>query len=56
MTTFILIIILSIPTQGYYQKHAVTLQEFNTMTQCQYAAKIIRENTERLKMAACINK
>ena len=57
---FILILILHTPVHGYYNNSAVTLQEFDSQTQCEYAAKLIRENVNdglrRAKMIACIYK
>ena len=43
---FILILILHTPVYGYYNNSAVTLQEFDSQTQCEYAAKLIREKYE----------
>ena len=34
----------------------VTFQEFKTMEQCQYAAKLIRESATYIRSIQCINK
>lgn len=53
MNTFILIVILT----GYGgSNQTVSMQEFNSITQCQYAAKLIRESAQRINSIQCINK
>jgi hypothetical protein len=53
MNTVILIVVL-----GMYggKSSAVTMQEFNSITQCQYAMKIIRESADRIINMQCVNK
>jgi hypothetical protein len=48
MNTFVLIVIM--------HTYNVSFQEFNTMAQCQYAAKLIRDSTQRVVSLQCINK
>ena len=56
MTKFVLIIVMGLNSHGPYTNTTVSMQEFDSKIQCEYAAKIIRENGERVKMAACIYK
>ena len=48
MNTFVLIVIMN--------TYNVSFQEFNTMAQCQYAAKLIRDSTNKVRALQCINK
>jgi hypothetical protein len=53
MNTLILIVVLA----SYGGRNTtVTMQEFNSMAQCQYAAKLIRESAQRIISIQCINK
>ena len=53
MNTFILIVILT----GYGgSNQTVSMQEFNSIRQCEFAAKIIMESATRIKSIQCINK
>ena len=53
MNTFILIAVLT----GYGGNNShITMQEFNSIIQCQYAAKLIRESAKRVESIQCINK
>lgn len=53
MNTFVLIVIM---TAYGGNTNTVTFQEFNTITQCQYAAKLIRDSAGRVAALQCINK
>lgn len=53
---FILIVVLNIGAYARDDNSFVTMQEFRTMAQCQYAAKLIRESAKRISSIQCINK
>ena len=53
MNTFILIVVLGAFSE---RNSTVIMQEFNSMAQCQYAAKLIRESAKRVNSIQCINK
>ena len=42
---YVLVIISTLNSSGY-TNNAVTFQEFNTMQQCEYAAKVIKSRAE----------
>lgn len=55
--TFILILVMMTPVSGYSENSIVTFQEFNSLQQCEYAVKIIKDaNPIRVRQAACIYK
>lgn len=54
MNTFILIVVLTVHNPS--TNSVVTFQEFNSLAQCQYAAKIVSENANRVRFSHCINK
>jgi hypothetical protein len=56
MNTIILIIILNIGSYSRPDNSSVTFQEFNTMAQCQYAAKLIRDSAKHIASLQCVNK
>ena len=56
MNTIILIVILNIGSYSRPDNSSVTFQEFNTMAQCQYAAKLITNSAHHIASLQCINK
>ena len=56
MNTIILIVVLNIGSYSRPDNSSITFQEFNTMAQCQYAAKLIRDATWHIASLQCINK
>ena len=52
-------VILIIVLNSYISNSIVTFQEFNTLGQCQYAAKLIKEsasNIRSIQSIQCVNK
>ncbi len=49
-------VILIVMMASYGSYSTVTFQEFKTMEQCQYAAKLIRESTTYIRAIQCVNK
>ena len=49
-------VILIVILNSYITFSTVSFQEFKTMEQCQYAAKLIKENAKSIRSIQCINK
>lgn len=56
MNAWILIVILNMGANQSQQNYNVSLQEFNSKTQCENAAKIIRESVNKASSVHCVNK
>lgn len=56
MNTFVLIAVLSFGSYAREDNSMITTQEFNSKTQCEYAADIIRKTAKRVATLTCINK
>lgn len=58
MQAVILIIVLNLHSASGYANNSVIMQEFNSLAQCQYAAKLIRDTSSKHNMASiqCVNK
>ena len=48
-------VILIVIMHSYYSFYAVSMQEFDSMTQCQYAKNLIAQSGKHLRIE-CINK
>lgn len=57
MNAFILIVVLNLAAgSGRPDNSSVSFQEFNSIAQCQYAAKLIRDASRNIRSIQCINK
>ena len=56
MTSWILIVVLNVGAYYRPDNSFVTMQEFNSERQCQYAAELIRKSANNVKSLQCIHK
>lgn len=55
MNTVILIVVMTFH-YGVTANNTVTFQEFNSLAQCQYAAKVIQDTALKVRSVQCVNK
>lgn len=53
--TYVLIVILNIPTQGVYLRPVAIQQEFNSLTQCNYVLQTLIKQAD-FKAGGCFEK
>lgn len=56
MNTFILIVILNVGAYSRDDNSHITMQEFKTLEQCEYAAGLIRKSANKIRALHCIYK
>lgn len=56
MNAIILIVVLNLGAYQRQDNSSVSFQEFNSMTQCQYAAKLVRDAVRNIRSIQCVNK